>query len=129
MALDVTIGEADGWYVGEDKQLSFTIYTSAAKTTCQDIAGWALSWKLRKRKHDPDPALIAKATNAGISITGVFNADPAVNTQRALVTVSDSDTDVLTPGGYWHELKRTTDGQETVLSQGPAVLKQAVHRT
>lgn len=130
MALDTTIGDADGWYVGEDKLLSFTIYTSTAKTAAKDITGWALSWKLRRKKPDADPALLTKATGgSGITITGTFNADPALNTQRAVVTIADTDTDGLGAGSYWHELKRTDAGSETVLAQGIAVLKQPVHRT
>lgn len=130
MALKATIGDADGWYVGEDKQLSYTVYTTNAKTVIQDVTGWALSWKLRKKRADADPAILSKATGgSGITITGTFNSDPAVNTQRVVVTIADTDTDALTPLGYWHELKRTTDGQETILAEGLAVLKQAVHRS
>jgi hypothetical protein len=133
MALEQNILAEDNFFLGCDYELRCAIYQRDGVTP-QDIAGWALSWMVKKRKGDSDAeALIEKTTapGAGITITGVYNADPAVNTQRAVVAVADTDTGGSPPldkGYYRHELKRTDEGAETILIEGSLYLKQAVHR-
>ena len=118
------------WFIGADITLRFTVYADVAHTTCVDVSLYAMSYALRRRNSDDDPALISKTTGAGtITVTGVFNATPASNTQRVLVSILDTDTDGLDPGSYMHSLKRTDDGFETVMmytdSNTPAVLTKA----
>jgi hypothetical protein len=117
------------WFVGADLTLRFTVYTDTTKATCLDVTGFTLAYVLRKGNSDADPALIAKTTASGITITGVFNATPASNTQRVLVAIEDIDTDDLKPGSYQHALKRTDAGAETILmytdADTPAVLTKA----
>lgn len=117
MAIEANITKDDGWYLGEDKSLAFTVYQSDG-TTPQDMTGWALSWRIKKKRTDADAsAILTKTTASGISIS----------TSVATVTVADTDTDALTARGYYHELKRTDAGFEAVLSQGVAVLQRGVH--
>ena len=43
----------------------------------------ALSWMLKKRKSDADAdAAVSKNNSNGITMNGVYNPDPAVNTLR-----------------------------------------------
>lgn len=123
------IDEDDDFFIGEDKSLDFTVYQSD-KRTIQNIANWALSWKLKASLSDADgAALLTKSTTSGVAISGIYNAEPRVNTQKATVTIADTDTDSLNPGRYYHELKRTDPGNETVLSHGRCVLRRGVHRS
>jgi hypothetical protein len=131
MALNADIADANRYFTGEDKSLAFTVYepgtsqaaAEAGSGTPQNISGWTLSWMVKRFKTDADAdALVTKTTGDGIMLT-----TPASG--LCTVTVEDSDIDALQAGAtYYHELKRTNAGFETVLSQGLFVLSQAVHR-
>jgi hypothetical protein len=122
MAVRQDIAPASDFFTGEDKDLVFTIYTTNAQTVAQDITGWTVSWMLKANKTDADgSALLTKTTVSGIVLTTAASG---------ILTVSLTDTDIASLKGgvlYFHELKRTTDGQETVLSYGAFTLNQAVH--
>lgn len=121
MALEANIPDTSDWFTGEDKALVFTIYESD-ETTPQDITGWTVSWRLKRRQSDADSAaLLTKTVGSGIALTTPLSG-------VLTVSIADTDTDAILAGSYFHELKRTTDGSETVLSFGSAVLKQALHR-
>lgn len=131
MAIERNITADDHWFLGEDKSLSFAIYQSDGLTP-QNIVGWDLSWRLKTSKVNADAdALLTKTTaiSGGITISGSYSADPVANTQRAVVAIADTDTDSITPGTKYHELKRTTAGSETVLTFGAAQLLRGVHRS
>lgn len=117
-------------WVGTDFQWEFSVLNEA-ETAAINIAGWALSFMVKKRLSYADSAAIITKTTAagGISITGTYNADPDVNTQVATVTVTDDDSDGESAGVYYYELKRTDAGFETILAYGELELKQSVHRT
>lgn len=124
MARQQHLGASDDWFIGEDKTLAFEIYSSD-EATIQDVSGWAISWVLRKM-GDSNAVVITKTTGEStVTITGSYNATPATNTQRVNVLITDDDTDNLQPGTYEHALKRTTAGNETILSYGMAELKKA----
>lgn len=127
--IDQDIAGADKrWFIGEDKTLRFTIYTTEAETAIQDVSGYALVFDLRKGVDDPT-AVVSKTTEAGtITISGTYNTDPDVNTQKVLVAILDSDTTALRPGEYAYSLKRTDDGSETILVTGTATLLGATQR-
>lgn len=128
MAIRNNVGDADHWFVGEDKLVEVTVL-QADEVTPQDVSGWEFSWRLKRRETDLDAdALVTKTSADGIVVTGVFNAAPALNTQRVVVAVADTDTDPLAPGLTYHELKRTTPGSETVLTFGTVHLLRGVHR-
>lgn len=114
---------SDQYFTGEDKTLRFTIYSDTAHAAAQDITGWAISWMVKKRKSQADvDAAITKTTSAGITLT---------TPGSGILDIALSDTDIADIVGgavYWHELKRTDAGLETVLSQGTFILNPAVHR-
>lgn len=128
MAKEQNLTGTDAVFQGTDLALPCHI-KNAAETTSIDITGWTLSWMVKRYRSDADlSALITKTTSGGIAIAGSFNSDPDINTQRATVTIEDTDSISLSPGLYFHELKRTTNGAETVLIYGTFDLKEAVHR-
>ena len=130
MAIEREITADDHWFVGEDKSLIYTIY-KADEVTPQDVSGWALSWRLKRFKTDADvDSLLTKTTAGGeVVISGVYNVNPATNTQIVTVSIVDTDTDGITPGNAYHELKRTNDQSETVLAFGMVRLLRGVHRS
>jgi hypothetical protein len=122
MAIQQNITYAAEWFTGEDKALQFSLL-QADDVTPQDITGWALSWMVKRRTADADAsALVTKTTSSGITLTSASSG-------ICSVSVSDTDIASIVAGTlYHHELKRTDDGFETVLSYGLFVLRSAVHR-
>lgn len=141
MAYRRDITADDKVFYDTDNILKFRVWSGdptaaeiAANTaTPQDVTGWTMSWTLRKKAKTADPPLIYKTTSSGIAITGVFNADPLVNTQRVEVTIEDTDTYdvsvspnvIIKAGMYEHALKRTDTGSEGILTWGTFKLLQA----
>jgi hypothetical protein len=114
-------------FLGEDHAFAFHI-KNAGETASLDIAGWNLSWIIKRRISDSNGnAILRKTTGSGISITGTFDANPATNTQRATVSVADTDTEAKDPGLYYWELKRTDANQETILSYGRILFIGSAH--
>jgi hypothetical protein len=127
MQADVTL--ASEVHTGEYKNLVFVIYEPDGVTP-HNIAAFTLSWMLKRNKTDADSkAKITKLLgDGGIVISGIFNVDPLVNTQRVTVKLTRTDTASLPATvTYWHELKRIDSNVETVLSEGRFELHQAVH--
>ena len=119
---------ATSLFLGTDHQFILHV-KNEAETASVDITGWALSYMIKRHKSDADgAALVTKTTAAGITIAGTFNSNPAVNLQRATVTLADTDTATLADGVAYHEWKRTDDGFETILAYGQQTLVQGVHR-
>jgi len=120
-------------FLGKDQQFRHTVYASgttlvqiaAGTATPENIAGFTLSWMVKTRLEDVDSR--ALVTKAG-TITGTYGATQATNTQRALVTVDDTDTAHLKACDAFWELARTDAGFETVLAYGVLTLKSGVHR-
>jgi hypothetical protein len=121
MATESNIGFGDHYFTGEDKLVSFAITNSAGAV--QDITGWALSWMVKADPLDDDEdALVTKVSGDGVAIT---------NGPAGLGAVTVEDDDIAALAGdtrYYHELKRTDAGLETVLIYGTFRLSQAVHR-
>jgi hypothetical protein len=114
-------------FINEDRSIPCTILNKA-QTTALDITSWTLSWLVKRRESDVDAsALVTKTTASGIAISGSFNPDPDVNTQVATISVADTDTVSLSPGLYYHELKRTDAGAETVLITGRIKFMRSLH--
>ena len=118
MSKNSPINATDHWFIGEDRTLRFTVFDSTGAV--QNISGWTLEWVLRERPWGTQ-ALITKTTSAGVTIT---NAAGGV----CEVAVADDDTINLAPGAYFHTLRRTNAGAETVLAFGDAVLQQPATR-
>ena len=115
-------------FIGTDFFIVYTIL-NAAETLAQDVTGWSLSWMMKTDPSEDDAdALITKTTaDSEIAIAGTFSSVIASNTQTAAVTIEDTDTDTLTPGTYYCELKRITVGNETILAYGQLKLVRGVH--
>jgi hypothetical protein len=125
----------DKVFFDTDQALSYTI-ASGNPTAAQlaanayvpaDVTGFSFAWVL-KATPDASTALITKTTAAGgITITGVYNVAPLVNTQRVRVQLEDEDTYgpdptpaiiVAAPGTYHYALKRLNAGAETIYVWG-----------
>lgn len=134
MATDVAIGGPGlgTLFVGEDKGLRIEVLQfpvgvdpAVADITVVgvpvDIAGWTILFDVRFKDNSAEPAIVS--LNA--TVTGIFNASRVMNTQRALVLLSDDDMNKFKgsnlPDGaktYRHSWKRMDDGSETVLTRG-----------
>jgi hypothetical protein len=126
MAIRHDITTTDLWFRGEDKRLQFVNYASGAKAAVLDASGYALSWQLSTAPGQT-PIITKTTGGGGITVSGIFNADPALNTQVIEVAVADTDTDGLTEINNWHELKRTDAGLEGVITHGKAAILVPVH--
>ena len=119
---------SDEIFIGSDVRRHFHVQNEA-KTAALDIAGWSLSWMVKRRRHDADAAaLLTKTTGGGaIAIAGAFDATPATNAQRATLTLADTDTDAIQEGQYHWELKRMDAGFEAPLVYGILTFRRGVH--
>lgn len=124
MAMLQHIGASEGWFIGCDYTLKFEIYDETG-VTMEDVTGQAARFVLRK-PIEGDAIVLDLTTGAGtITITGVYNADRATNTQRVNVIVTDTHTEWFEPGQYDFALKRTDAGNATLWSHGTATLQKA----
>lgn len=126
MSKQFNIGTDKKWFLGEDKILSFTIF-GPDEVTPIDFSAWTLEFVFRKTDKDTkEPPIMRKTMSAGLSITGVFNVDPLVNTQRLIVTFTSDDTTLLKPAfGYRYSIKRTDVNNEGILAYGGITFLQA----
>lgn len=114
-------------YLNTDFNFLFTIY-NATETAIVDVSTWSLSWIVKTHPQDADAsALITKTTSSGITISGTYNSVPSTNTQVVNVDIDDTDTTSIKPGLYVWELKRTNDGNETVLAHGRIAILASAH--
>jgi hypothetical protein len=105
MAARITFGGNGQLFVGEDKTVEFEILDTRGLPV--DITGWSLRLVV---KSQANTILIDK--NA--TITGTYNVDRVLNTQLAVVTLTDDDLSI-DDGTHQYSLKRTDAGSETVL--------------
>ena len=124
------------YWLGSDQDVDFTIYavfqrflvdgTDHANNTIRDITGYTLSFMVKRQKRHLDgSALITKTA----TVSGAFNSAPGTNTQKATVTLVDTETDTeIVPGLAFWELRRTDAGAEGVLAYGTIDLKRGVQR-
>lgn len=135
---DIGFTDDDAFYIGDDKVLSFRVWSGTAAeieagtATPMDVTGQSFAWAL-KRNADLEEELIQKATGGeGITITGAYNADRALNTQRVEVQIDRADTyDDDTPavvvrrGRYVHALRRTDTGFSGIVTEGKFKVRSA----
>ena len=112
------MGDTETWVLGEDRTLECTVVD--ANGAAQHSTGYAVEWVLREAPNSAT-ADITKTTGDGITITD----GPA---GECRVAIADTNTIDLSPGRYFHTLRRTDDGLETELSFGQAVLQEAATR-
>jgi hypothetical protein len=101
------ITASDGWFIGEDKSLVFTIYD--ANGAAQDITGWTISWKLSATLSGA--ATLTKTASLTTPASGICT-----------VAVAAGDTSGMTPGTYYYTLRRTNSGSAAELAYGFAEL-------
>lgn len=145
MAYRRDILSADGVFFDTDMDLpGLPVYAGnptqaqidALDVTPVNATGWEMSFTVRA-EADSDVPLIEKlsaGSPSAISVTGIFDADPAANTQAVVVHLDDTDTydpDGGSPevnvaaGKYVYALKRTDEGHETVIAHGTFRLLQS----
>ena len=132
MALSVTIGGSGTLFVGEDKTFRLEVLTPRFDANGNKIAhdassvpvnftGWEIRFDVRKTVTSGEPPIFNKTA----TITGVYNAVRATNTQRAVVTLTDTELNTVKAQPYQHSWKRMDDGSETVLAWGPFAPQKA----
>ncbi len=119
MALDATMGGDGSLFVGEDKTFKLEVIDLTSLPV--NITGWVLRFDVRKKDSSADPPILSFTPN----ITGTFNASRELNTQRAVVVVTDTDMNKFKAGTYRHSWKRMDDGSETVLAWGDFIPQKA----
>jgi hypothetical protein len=107
-----SITDADGWFIGEDKTLQFTIADSTGATI--NITGWQVTFKMSSSLSGD--MLFTKTVGSGITLTS-----PTSGILQVLS--SSADTLSLAPGTYFYALRRTDTGFKAELDYGSVVLK------
>ncbi len=123
MSREIDIAVDDHWFIGADQVFEFTVDDGVdpAGTNPVNIAAYALEWVLREDR-DSTAAILTKATGgSGIVITDGANG-------KCQVTIDAADTLGLTPGIYFHTLRRTGTGTAVPLAFGKAYLRYAATR-
>lgn len=113
MALEATIGGSGSLFVGEDKVLRLELIDSSTSLPV-DMSGWTLLFDVRKKDSSQPPAIVSKTP----VLSGTYNTVRSSNTQRAIVTLTDTDMNLFKEQTYRHSWKRMDDGSETVLAWG-----------
>jgi len=106
------ITDADGWFIGEDKTLRFTVVDQNG--AAQNVTGYTMDFKLSATFSGD--RLFTKTVGAGITLTSP--AGGIVDVQ-----IDAADTSGLSPTTYYYVLRRTNAGSHWELAYGTAVLK------
>lgn len=121
MATTVKIGGSGTLFVGEDKAFRFEVLQARvdglphdATSIPENLTGWGLLFDVRKKDASAEPAILSKTLN----VTGVYNAVRATNTQRAEISLTDTEMNLFKAKTYRYSVKRMDDGSETVLVRG-----------
>jgi hypothetical protein len=117
MARLATIGGSGALFVGEDK--TFVLSVVDADDVPVNIATWDVKFYVAKTVTG---ALIF--TKDAV-VTGSYNVDPTINTQRASVSLTDTELNTVKRGTYQYSFKRMNDGFETVLAYGDFEVEKA----
>ena len=114
MGAQATIGGSGTLFVGEDKTLKLELLDSSDVPV--DMTGWAVSLIV----HTKAGEVVVTET---ATISGVYSATRSVNTQRAVVTLTDTEMGIAA-GTHRHSWKRTDDGSESILAYGDFIVEQ-----
>ena len=122
MALPITMGGNGTLFVGEDKIYRLEVLQPrtdgmphGATSVPENITGWSVLLDVRLKDTSADPAILSKSA----TVTGVYNATRSVNTQRAVVAITETEMNLFRAKVYRCSWKRMDDGSETVLASGP----------
>lgn len=111
MSVGARIDPADGWLVGEDKQLVFRVVTDNGAAV--DCTGWTATWSLFAARAKPGATPI-------VTVTGIIGA-----ADQFVVGVPAAATAGLTAGTYEHTLRRTDPGSLAYLAYDSVALGAA----
>lgn len=114
MAEESTIGGSGSLFVGEDKILRFELFAKSDPLVAVDMTGWDMVFDVRSKDNSAEPPIVSETP----SLTGVFNATRATNTQRGIVSLTDDDLNLFVARNYRWSWKRRDAGSETVLGWG-----------
>lgn len=130
MGINGSIGGDGTFFIGEDKVLSLSVLTkdpriypydgTNAGAKAVDITGWEIKLVVRKTDNAAETALLTKTAVVG----GVYNVNPAINTQRAVVELSDTETAAFTTKSGRYSFRRTDDQFNTDLRYGVWTLQR-----
>lgn len=112
VAVEVNIGGDGSLFVGEDKVFKLEVVDTANVPV--NIAAWSVLFDVRKTIIAADPAIFSITA----TVVGTYNSVRASNTQRAQVTLTDTQLNTVKAIAYKHSWKRMDDGSETVLAFG-----------
>lgn len=118
-----------GWPIGDNRLYELEALDQDGKALSDptkqphNVGSWSLAWVVRLQDDSADPPLLEKrTTTGGISIIGVYDPSRALNTQRVVITILDTDTDTFEAGTYRHALKRMDPGLESTVLRGDVKL-------
>ncbi len=114
------IEQADRWFRGEDKELTFDVVDSAEAVV--DIAGWDIDSMLEEL-HDGSTDDFSK-TKTAAQITVGDSVPASGANDRATVKIESTDTEALEPRVYRQSLWRTDGGVPQLLASGAATLRE-----
>ncbi len=112
MAEAVDIGGNGTLFIGEDKTLRLELIDSAGVPV--DHATWVELFDIRAKDTSPAPAIVSLTP----TIIGVYSATRSVNSQRAIVVLTDDHMNLFRQKVYRYSWKRMDDDSETVLAWG-----------
>jgi hypothetical protein len=106
---------ADGWFVGEDQAIQWTIYdldpaTETSPPSAKNITGWTIQFKMSATEGGA--AVLTKSASLTTPASGICT-----------VATAQADTAGFTADTYHYTLSRIDAGQNQVLSWGTAVLR------
>jgi hypothetical protein len=102
------ITAADGWFIGEDKGLVFTVTTGGA---VQNITGWTIQFALADVLSGS--ADLTKTATLTTPLLGICT-----------VAIASADTIGLNPASdWWYRLRRTDSGSRAEINYGTVDLQ------
>ncbi len=114
------IGGDGALFLGEDKAFVLSVTNRAGIPV--DVSTWTIKMLVKLRDSDADASAVLDMTGA---VSGVFNADPLVNSQIVTFVALDTETELLnSTKTYSYSCKRKDDGSETILAYGPFVIER-----
>ncbi len=109
MSTERDITATDGYFVGEDKALVFTVKDAVGAAA--NITGWTIRFELSDLNDQFGHEILTKTATLTSPGSGICT-----------VIVASDDTIELEPGTYYYTLRRTDAGARTELAYGSLVL-------
>ena len=123
MAEEYNVPEGE-LFVGEDKTFELELWVKKTGLPI-DMSTWDVHFIVRLKDASSDPAIFDKHA----TFTGAYSGTSrALNTQRASVTLTDTELNTVTGKTYRYSWKRMDDGNETILSRGDLPIDVATAR-